>query len=321
MGKYLPELTVANAVIESNTGIAPGFVEKKTGICSRRVATDHETTSHMSAAASRQALSRSLLSGADIQRVVSCSFTGDYLFPALAAKVHQLLGMTDACLVYDILANCTSFTVALDTVIPAMREDPSERHSLIVGSSRMSRLVNPKDPNTAFYFGDGAAAVVLGDVPDGFGYLCSAHQTNSRVYDSVRLRGGGTNIPWSALTAAPEAQYTEVNGLEVWKQVVQYQPSVIRAALAKIGKTTDDVDFFIFHQANLRLIEYLMAKMKQPMTKTFTNVQCLGNTADASMLLALCEAAEHRCLERGMLVVVSGVGAGFIFGATVMRWY
>jgi len=116
-------------------------------------------------------------------------------------------------------------------------------------------------------------------------------------------------------------QYYEMNGMEVWKQVIQYQPQVIRGALAKVGMTVDDVDFFIFHQANLRLIEYLMAKMHHPMSKTYTNVAEIGNTADASLALALAGAVREKLIKRGDFVVISGVGAGFTFGATVVRWY
>jgi 3-oxoacyl-[acyl-carrier-protein] synthase-3 len=116
-------------------------------------------------------------------------------------------------------------------------------------------------------------------------------------------------------------QYYEMNGMEVWKQVIQYQPKVIRGALAKIGKTVEDVDFFIFHQASLRLIEYLMARIHQPMERTYTNAATIGNTADASLALALAGAVSEGRIQRDDLVVVSGVGAGFTFGATVLRWY
>jgi 3-oxoacyl-[acyl-carrier-protein] synthase-3 len=107
----------------------------------------------------------------------------------------------------------------------------------------------------------------------------------------------------------------------VWKQVIQFQPKEIIRSLQKIDKKIEDVDFFIFHQANLRLIEYLMGKMRLPMTKTFTNVEEYGNTADASQAIALCDAVTKGMIKRGDLVVVSGVGAGFIFGSTVIRWY
>ena len=171
------------------------------------------------------------------------------------------------------------------------------------------------------YFGDGAGAAVLGRVPQGYGILSSEVFSNPKVFDSVRLRGGGSSYPLRPENVNDGLQYYEINGLEVWKQVVQYQPTVIRRALEKIGKTTEDVDFFVFHQANLRLIEYLMGKMKQPMNKTYTNVAEIGNTADASLAITLCDAVKAGLIQRDSLVVISGVGAGFIFGATVICWY
>jgi 3-oxoacyl-[acyl-carrier-protein] synthase III len=109
--------------------------------------------------------------------------------------------------------------------------------------------------------------------------------------------------------------------LEVWKQVIQNQPKVIKRVLAKAEMNVEDVDFFIFHQANLRLIEYLMAKMHLPLTKTYTNVAQIGNTAEASMVIALDEAVRKQLVKRDQLMVISGVGAGFIFGATILKWY
>ena len=145
--------------------------------------------------------------------------------------------------------------------------------------------------------------------------------TNPKVFDAVRMRGGGSSYPLRSENINKGLQYYEMDGMEVWKQVIQYQPLVIRRSLEKIGKKIEDVDFFIFHQANLRLIEYLMAKMKQPMRKTYNNVAEIGNTADASIAIALCDAVRAGLLKRDYLVVITGVGAGFTFGSTVIRWY
>jgi len=135
------------------------------------------------------------------------------------------------------------------------------------------------------------------------------------------MRGGGSSFPLVGDAENKSAQYYELNGLEVWKQVIKFQPLVINRSLEKIGKSIKDVDYFIFHQANLRLIEFLMAKMKMPLSKTLINIEKYGNTADASLAIALCDAVRNNCLKRGDLVVISGVGAGFIFGSTILRWY
>jgi 3-oxoacyl-[acyl-carrier-protein] synthase-3 len=171
------------------------------------------------------------------------------------------------------------------------------------------------------YFGDGSGAAILGQVPAGYGILANEIMSNGRVYEAVRLRGGGSSYPIRENNVSDGLQYYEMNGMEVWKQVIQYQPIVIKKVLEKINKKIEDVDFFIFHQANLRLIEYLMARMKQPISKTHTNITNIGNTADASLAIALCEAVEKDLIKRDDLVVITGVGAGFTFGATAMRWY
>jgi 3-oxoacyl-[acyl-carrier-protein] synthase-3 len=135
----------------------------------------------------------------------------------------------------------------------------------------------------------------------------------------VRLRAGSSHRHLATAGTAPA--FIEMNGLDVWKQAAQYQPIVIRRVLEKIGKTAEDVDFFIFHQANLHLIQYIVGKMKLSMERTYMNVDRLGNTADASMAIALSEAVELGRIKHGDLVVLSGVGAGFTFGASVLRWY
>jgi 3-oxoacyl-[acyl-carrier-protein] synthase-3 len=320
VGKYLPTRVVTNQELEAWTGLAVETIEEKTGIKTRRIVDDGETASAMSAAAAGEAVVRARISPEALAILIACTFTGDYVFPALACKIQALIGAKNAG-AFDLLANCTGFQVGLGVVSDRMRCDPSLSYGLVVGTALQSRFINWKDASSAVYFGDGAGAAVLGRVPPGYGILATEVFSNGKVFDSVRMRGGGSSYPMRRANVDHGLQYYEIDGMEVWKQVVQYQPQVIRRSLEKLGLTEKDVDYFIFHQANLRLIEYLMAKMRVPMRKTYTNVVDYGNTADASQAIALCEAVENGCLRRGDLVVISGVGAGFTFGSTVMRWY
>jgi len=320
VGRYIPQNVVTNEDIEAWTGIPSETIVAKTGIVTRYIVGDSETASGISAIAAQQAIAMACIDPANIGLVIGCTFSGDYIYPAMACKVQDLIGAHNAG-AFDLLANCTGFQVGLSVASDRMRNDPSIEFSVVVGTAIQSRFIKWTDPESAIYFGDGAGAVVLGRVPFGYGVLATEVFTNARVFDSVRLRGGGSSHPLRAENINQDLQYYEMNGMEVWKQVVQYQPTAIRRALEKIGKKSEDVDFFIFHQANLRLIEYLMAKMKQPMSKTYTNMAEYGNTADASLAIALCDAVHAGCLQRDHLVVVSGVGAGFTFGATVLRWY
>lgn len=319
-GRFLPPHTVFNDAIEQKCGLPPGTIEEKTGIKSRRIAADGDTASAYSVAAAQDAMENAGISAEQIGLIVCCTFTGDYIYPALACKVQQLLGARQAG-AFDVMANCTGFQVGLTVASDRLKADPSIEYALVIGTALQSRFINWSDPESAMYFGDGTGAAVLGHVPDGYGILASEILTNGTVFDSVRLRGGGSSFPLRPDNVNLGLQYYEMNGMEVWKQVVQYQPKVLRRSLEKIGMTVDDVDFFIFHQANLNLIRFLMAKMKQPMSKTYTNVTEIGNTADASMAIALCDADRLGLLRHDDLVIISGVGAGFTFGATTIKWY
>jgi 3-oxoacyl-[acyl-carrier-protein] synthase-3 len=319
-GKYLPLQRVTNSTIETNCGLPLGAIEAKTGIRNRHIAAEGDTASGYSVAAAQQALRAAKVSADQIDLIVCCTFTGDYVYPALACKVQQLLGARSSG-AFDVMANCTGFQVGLAVASDRMKIDPAIKLALVIGTALQSRFIDWTDPDSAMYFGDGSGAAVLGLVPENYGIHASEIFTNGTVFDSVRLRGGGSSFPLRQDNIDCGLQYYEMNGMEVWKQVIQHQPKVIRRSLAKIGKTPADVDFFIFHQANFNLIQFLMAKMKQPMSKTYTNVQEIGNTADASMAIALCDAAQLGLLKHNDLVVISGVGAGFTFGATTMNWY
>jgi len=319
VGKYLPEGRLTNADLEKSSGMAAAEIEAKTGILERRLAGPEETASGMSAAAARDALAMAGISPEQLGLIITCTFTGDYVYPAVSCRIQDMLGARNAG-AFDIMANCTGFQVGLGVASDRMLVDPSIEYALVLGTALQSRFIDRTDAASAMYFGDGAGAAVLGRVDAGYGIIANDVTANGRVFDSVRLRGGGSSFPMRPDNVDQGLQYYEIQGLEVWKQVVQNQPGSMRRALAKAGKTVEDVDFFVFHQANLRLIEFLMGKLRLPMDKTVTNVAEYGNTADASQAIALCDAVTQDRLKRDDLVVLSGVGAGFIFGTTVMRW-
>lgn len=320
VGKYLPEEIITNAQVEEWTGLKSGFIEEKTGIRERRRVRDDETASDMGVKAARLAIDMAGIKPEQLGLIVTCTFTGDYVYPAVSCKIQELLGAKNAG-AFDVMANCTGFQVGLGVVSDRMMLDPSIEYALVIGLALQSRFINWSDPDSSVYFGDGAGAVVLKKVPAGYGFLTHEIMCNGKVFDAVRMRGGGSSFPIRKDNVDQNLQYYELNGLEVWKQVVQFQPKVINKSLEKIDKTVRDVNFFILHQANLRLIEYLMAKMHHPMTKTCVNVAEYGNTADASIAIVLCDAVTKGLVKRDDLVVISGVGAGFIFGSTVMKWY
>jgi len=317
-GAALGETVVSSPHLEDKLGLAEGFIESKTGIRERRVASSAQSPSVLCGEAARKALARAGMDPSDLDLVICCTFIGEYVFPSFAHKIMGDLGAINA-FGYDLSANCNGLQVALRQADCEIRSSPRVRNVLIVGNGRQSEYINWDDSSTCIYFGDGCSAVLLSRCEDSnSGFL--AHETISdcRAYESVRYIG---NLGASRReVASTKNDYYELVGLDVWKQAVRMQPSVVRRCLASANQTISEVDFFIWHQANKNLIEFMMHRLDIPLEKTIINVDRLGNTADASMGIVLDQAIDEDRISRGDLVLVSGVGAGFIAGASLMRY-
>jgi 3-oxoacyl-[acyl-carrier-protein] synthase-3 len=318
LGHHLPTRIETNEELCANLDVTPEWIIEKTGIARRYLALPEDTASGYALAASRKALDSAGLSAADIDLVVACTFSADYTFPPLSAKVHKDLGLRGGQ-IFDLQANCSGFVSGLTAATDRMRLDDSVRNALVIGVEMNSRVIDRRNADASIYHSDGAGAVVLGRTP-GAGIIASSFHTDSSNYEAVRLRGGGSSFRAAGSDLDPTVAMMELNGIATWKQAITHLPPVIRSALAKAGATVPDVDFFIFHQANLRLIEYLVRKMKIEDSRTFTNVQDIGNTGAASVPIALSEAWGKGLLAKGSLVTLAAVGAGFNFGASAWRW-
>jgi 3-oxoacyl-[acyl-carrier-protein] synthase III len=305
-------------------GTTPEWIVERTGITRRYVLGDGESASSLALAASRTALEQAGVTPAELGMIVVTTFSGDYLFPPMSARLHRDLGVRGGQF-YDLQANCSGFVSALTAVSDRLRADPSVGHALVVGVEVLSPFVDYGDVETAIYFSDGAGAAVVGPVAEGAGIGASAFFADTSNFESVRLRGGGSSFPYEE-GAAPghggsrSPGLMEMNGLATWKQAVTHLPATVRRACAAAGWQPDDVDLFVFHQANLQIISYVMRKMRVPMDRTYTNVQEIGNTGAASIPIALADAVDAGCVRSGSRVVLAGVGAGFGFGATCLVW-
>jgi len=300
-------------------GTSPEWIVEKTGIRRRFLVQGEESASSLSVAAARQALDGAGISAEKLGAIVACTFSGDYLFPPLSARLHRDLGAKRAQ-VYDVQANCAGFVTALTSVSDRMLLDPEVEFALVVGTEILSPYVDWGDNETAIYFSDGAGAAVLGRVAAGRGIRASAFSTDSSNFESVRLRGGGSSFPYGRSFGAQRVATMEMNGLATWKQAVTHLPPAIRRACEKAGIAPADVDLFVFHQANLHLIRYVLQKLHVPLDRTYTNVEDVGNAGAASMPIALCDAVHAGRLREGAKVLLAGVGAGFNFGASVWIW-
>jgi 3-oxoacyl-[acyl-carrier-protein] synthase-3 len=317
---YLPSKIQTNedlcAVMKD---VSPEWIRIKTGIKRRYLALDNDSSSSMATEASRKLLNEFSIAPEKVSLIVAATFSPDYMFPPVSAKIQMNLGARNAQII-DINTNCTGFVTALTVATDRMLIDNSYEYALVIGVELHTRFINPLDKETAIFFSDGAGAALLGRVDEGFGIINSNFLTDSSTYESVRFRGGGSSFPLLNRVFNPEIDFIEMNGLATWKQAITNLPIVIRQLLNKTDLNIEDVDFCIFHQANLNLIQYVMSKLKIPLDKTYTNVQEIGNTGSASIGIALSEAIELGKIIPGQRVLLAGVGAGFNFGASIWQF-
>ena len=299
-GKALGSRIHSNEELARTAGVSPSWVLEKCGIQQRHYVEKGETTSSLAVAAARQALLHADVCPEEIGMVVACTFTADYLFPPLSAKLHHDLGCGKACQFYDLAAACSGYVSALTAVSDRMLADSSIKYALVVGADVLSPYVNPADPETAMFFSDGAGAVVLGRTYGGI--VSSAFSSDTSSYEAVRCKRDGL---------------MEMNGIVTWKQAVTHLPAVVREAMSKVDWDMDCVDLVILHQANAVLIRYLANRLKIPPEKTFINVDTTGNTGAASIPIAIADAGKLALYGN---LVVAGIGAGYGFAASCWEW-
>ncbi len=320
VGHHLPEQAEDNATLCLGLDVTPEWILEKTGIEKRYVAAADDSASDYATKAGQRALEMAAVVPDQVDLIVVCTFSGDYLFPPVSAKVQQQLKAAHAQ-IFDVQVNCTGFVTGLTIASDRMKVDPSVRHALVIGVEFMTRYIDRTDVNTAIYLSDGAGAAVLSRVEPNLGIQASAFHTDSSNFEAVRMRGGGSSFQRHGKAFDSAIDYMEMNGIATWKQAITHLPKVIRRACEKSNVALASVDFLLFHQANLRMIEYIVKKMGFDMSKTYTNVQHVGNSGAASLAIVLSEAVSKGCLKNGEVLVLAAVGAGFNFGASVWRWH
>jgi 3-oxoacyl-[acyl-carrier-protein] synthase III len=317
---YLPKKIQTNEELcNTMTDVNPEWIISKTGIKRRYLAGELDSSSSMSTSAAKNLLEKTKLSPEQIDIIIVASFSPDYMFPPVSAKIQQNLGAKNAQII-DINTNCTGFVTALTLASDRMRVDHTLKYALVIGVELHTRFINPRDKETAIFFSDGAGVALLGKVEKDKGVINSNFLTDSSTYEAVRFRGGGSSFPLVNRLFDPGIDFIEMNGLATWKQAITNLPKVIKQLLIKSDLKIEDVDFCIFHQANLNLIHYVMAKLKIPLEKTYTNVEEIGNTGSASVGIALSEAIEKGKIKPGQTVLFAAVGAGFNFSASLWKF-
>jgi 3-oxoacyl-[acyl-carrier-protein] synthase-3 len=311
LGCHVPERILANDELATLVDTSDEWIRERTGIRERRIARDDEALTDIALPACRRALAMAGVEPSSIDLVVVATVTPDMAFPSASALLADELGMPDAA-AYDLSAGCTGFVYAIAQA-HAMLAAGLARRALVVGGDVLSKILDWHDRSTLVLFGDGAGAVVMERVDDG-GFL---------GFELGADGGGGANLwlPGSGSRRFEEPdKYVKMNGREVFKFATRVMVTSAEAILDECGLSIEDVDVYVPHQANVRIIDHAVKKLGVPAGRTVVNVDRYGNTSSGSIPLALADAADDGRLESGKLVLLTGMGAGLTWGSALIRW-
>lgn len=317
-GADVPPTVMGNAVLEDHFGVDEGWILEKTGIRERRVAASHESTATLATNAARAALESAKLAPRDIDVIALATTTPEQPIPHTAAFVGGELDMT--CASFDLNTACSGFVYGLVMTGALLNSGPFD-NALLIGAETFSRVLNPDDRATSVIFGDGAGAVVVTrDADVDSGLLASDLGCEGALTDLVGIRAGGSRQPSTPELVANRDNTLHMQGRPIFEFAVRTLIQSIDATLARASVNLDDVDWFVPHQANLRIIEAAGEKLGLDPDKVVLNIDRLGNTAAASIPIGLTEAADSGRLRHGDLVLLTSIGAGMTWGTALIRW-
>ncbi len=321
IGAYVPEQTVTNHELSQRVETTHQWISEKTGILERRICTEDIATSDLALEAARRCLDNAGRQADDIDMIIVATSSPDQIQPAVACLVQEKLGIACKFIpAFDINSVCAGFVYALNVAQSMLVADPQLKHILVIGAEVYSRILNWEDRRTCVFFGDGAGAVLLSATSSESRRIHFKLGSDGRGSRFIGVPAGGTRLPVDEMILDQRLNKFYMDGPKVWEFAVGTIPGVIKDLLAQHAMTPDDVDLFILHQANLRMIETIMAELGQPMEKTVTTVQTYGNTAAASIPVTLDRAFYEGKLSPGTKTVLAGFGGGLSWGAALLEW-
>ena len=311
LGAYAPERVITNDELARMVDTSDEWIIERTGIRERRIAADSQALSDLSMPAARQALEQAGSDGTDVDLLIVATVTPDMMFPSTSAILADQLGAKDAA-AYDLSAGCTGFMYALAQAY-GMVASGLARRALVVGGDVLSRILDWTDRSTVVLFGDGAGAVVL-EPSEEAGFLAFELGADGAGGEYLWLPGSG-----SRKFEDPD-RLVKMNGREVFKFATRVLVSSAEAVLQQCRESVEDVDVYVPHQANVRIIDHATKKLGIPSDRVVVNVDRYGNTSSGSIPLALADAQADGRLRPGSLVLMTGMGAGLTWGSALMRW-
>jgi 3-oxoacyl-[acyl-carrier-protein] synthase-3 len=319
LATYVPPRLLTNADLEKLVETSNEWIMQRTGIRERHVVDPGVATSDLATEAARQAIERAGLKPTDIDLIIVGTVTPDMLFPSTACLVQAKIGATRAW-GFDLSAACSAFTYSL-TVGAQMVSSGAVKYALVIGADVMSSIIDYTDRSTCVIFGDGAGAVVLGaSSSDEYGILDFECEVDGTGGPALCMPAGGSRKPASHETVDQRLHFVKQEGQTVFKFAVTKTGDVCERLLARNKLTANDIDLFVSHQANRRIIMSAAERLGLPPEKVVINIERFGNTTAATIPLALNDALNDRRIKRGDRVLLASVGAGFTVGAVLMRW-
>ncbi len=318
IGAYAPNRVMTNDELAQIVDTSDEWIVDRTGIRERRIAEPEQAMSDLARPAAELALEQAGVAAKDLDLIIVATVTPDMAFPSTGAILADQLGAPDAA-AYDLSAGCTGFMYALAQAYGMLAGGLSDR-ALVVGGDVLSKIMDWTDRRTCVLFGDGAGAVMLERVDDGGGFLGFELGADGSGGPQLYMPGGGSRAPASAETVAERMHYAKMNGREVFKFATRVLVSSAAKVLEECGRDVDDVDVYVPHQANVRIIDHASRKLGIPDEKVVVNVDRYGNTSSGSIPLALADAQAEGRLEQGRLVLMTGMGAGLTWGSGLIEW-
>ena len=318
IGSFAPQKVLTNLDLEKIVDTTDEWILTRSGIRERHIVDDGVNTSDLALEASKRALECAGLPAEKLDLIICATITGDMPFPATSCLVQDKLGATDVP-AFDLQAGCSGWVYGLSTASQFVRTGTYD-HVLVIGADILSRFTDWTDRSTCVLFGDAAGAVVIGPTTPGTGVLAASLGADGSGGELLRMDAGGSKLPTSEETVKNRQHYIRMEGREVFKFAVRIMGEASVQALAMCGMTPADIDLFIPHQANIRIIDAAVNRLGLPEDKVFINVQNYGNTSAASIPLALDEAYRQGRIREGDIVVVVGFGAGLTWAASVLKW-
>ena len=318
LGRYLPERVMTNADLEKIVDTNDEWIRTRTGIEERRVAEKGTPTSELCLRAARQCLELRGIGADELDMIVVATVTPDMVFPATACILQDKLKATRAW-GFDISAACSGFVYALTLGAQFVRTG-AHKKVLVIGADVMSAILDYQDRTTCVLFGDGAGAVLLEPSADENGIIDFANEADGSGACYLNMPSGGSLSPTSHETVDRREHFVRQEGAHVFKYAVRKFAEASLGLLERNGMKPADLDLFVAHQANLRIIESVRDRLGLPEEKVIKNIQTHGNTTAATIPLALATALDQKRLKKGDLTLLASVGAGFTVGTTLLRW-